>query len=207
MSAVAQLFHDAHSPEAFIEGVCRHIAETVLRIEPSAVAGLISAIEEAAKGDHSVFLIGNGGSAAVASHFVSDMSVHGAAVGRRGMRVQALTDNISCITAIGNDYCFEDIFARQLEAQMRPGDLVIALSVSGNSPNILRAIEYANAHGGHTYSCAGFDGGQLKTLSQRCIHIESLRKEYGIVEDVFGAILHMVSRYIALKRAEQESST
>ncbi len=206
MSAASQLFRDTNSPEAFIQGFCGHIAETVLRIEPQAVSGLISAIEEAAAGDQSVFLIGNGGSAAVASHFVSDLSVHGAAAGRRGLRVQALTDNVSSITAIGNDYCFEEIFSRQLEAHMRPGDLVIALSVSGNSPNILRAIEYANTHGGRTYSCAGFDGGQLKGLSQRCIHIESARKEYGIIEDLFGAILHMVSRYIALKRAEQESS-
>lgn len=204
MSVAAHLFRSTDSPEAFIRGFCGHIAETIVRLDPGSICGLIDCIEAAAAGDHTVFLIGNGGSAAVASHFVSDLSVHCTAKGQRGLRVYALTDNVSSITAIGNDFCFEDVFSRQLEAQMRPGDLVIALSVSGNSANILRAVEYANAHGGVTFSCTGFDGGRLKPLSQRCIHVESARKEYGVVEDVFCAILHMASRYIALKGASAE---
>src|SRR5690349_21253136 len=116
-------------------------------IPADAVAQLIEKLRVAHKEDRQIFVFGNGGSAANASHFATDLG-KGASdkLGKR-FRVLSLNDNVSWMTAIGNDYAYEDVFVRQLENYGRPGDIALSLSVSGNSPNCVKALAWAKAHG------------------------------------------------------------
>jgi D-sedoheptulose 7-phosphate isomerase len=114
--------------------------------------------------------------------------------------VMSLADSGPAVTALGNDVCFEEIFAEQLRAWMRPGDLLIVMSCSGNSPNVLRAVEQARQCGGKTAGVVGFDGGKLRDLVDLPIHIESGCDEYGPVEDAFSVVMHAVCGYIIMSR-------
>ena len=154
------------------------------------VATLITKLQQALREDRQIFVFGNGGSAANASHFVTDLGKGASdAVGRR-FRCLALNDNVSWMTAIGNDYCYEDIFVRQLENFARPGDLAMALSVSGNSPNVVRAIEWAKAHGLETIGLVGGKRGKLADVADHVIVIDS--PHYGRVEDAQMHVCHLL---------------
>ena len=137
-----------------------------------------------------VFAIGNGGSAANASHFAVDLG-KGASdkLGKR-FKVLSLTDNTPWITALGNDYSYDDIFVRQLENYAGPGDVLIGISVSGNSPNCLRAFEWARAHGVHVIALLGAKRGKMAELAHQAVVVPDTH--YGRVEDAQMTILHML---------------
>ena len=155
--------------------------------------------------DKTLFLVANGGSAAVSAHWVNDLSANNVIEGQPGFRVMSLTDNSSSLTALGNDVSFEQVFTRQLMANMREGDLVIFMSVSGNSPNLVHAAEYAAAHGGTVVTCTGCTGGKLKDIGALNIHTPSSMDEYGPIEDVFSIIMHIVTGYLTMKRGKMLS--
>src|SRR2546423_2422648 len=133
-------------------------------IPVDAVAQILEKLRAALKEDSQIFVFGNGGSAANASHFVTDLG-KGAAdkIGRR-FRVMSLNDNVSWMTALGNDYAYEDIFVRQLENYARPGDFVLVMSVSGNSPNVVKAVQWAKDHGVYTAALVGAKRGRLAEI-------------------------------------------
>jgi D-sedoheptulose 7-phosphate isomerase len=154
------------------------------------VAGLLITLRDALSQDRQVFIFGNGGSAANASHFATDFG-KGASdkLGRR-FRVLSLNDNVSWITAIGNDYAYEDIFLRQLENYARPGDVAISLSVSGNSPNCVKALEWAAAHDLYTVAMVGAKRGRMAEIAREVLVINETH--YGRVEDAQMGICHML---------------
>ena len=140
-----------------------------------------------------IFVCGNGGSAATASHFVTDM-VKGASYGRhQRFRILALTDSAPTLTAYANDVSYDCVFVEQLRNFARPGDLVMAISGSGNSPNVVRAIEYANSAGCQTLALTGFDGGRLARAARLNIHVPV--PHMGRVEDAHTVVCHMISYY------------
>ena len=151
---------------------------------------LITRLREALRDQRHIFVFGNGGSAANSSHFVTDLG-KGASdkVGAR-FRCLSLNDNVSWMTALGNDYAYEDIFVRQMENFGRRGDLALALSVSGNSPNVVKAIDWARQNGLETIALVGGKGGTLAKLAEHTIVIDS--PHYGRVEDAQMAICHML---------------
>jgi D-sedoheptulose 7-phosphate isomerase len=155
-----------------------------------AVAKLITRLKEALKADRQIFVFGNGGSASNASHFVTDLG-KGASdkVGKR-FRVLSLNDNVSWMTAIGNDYAYEDVFVRQLENYGRKGDVVLAISVSGNSPNVVKGLEWAKKNGLETIALVGGKRGCMAKIADHVIAIEDTH--YGRVEDVQMNICHML---------------
>jgi D-sedoheptulose 7-phosphate isomerase len=159
-------------------------------ISVETVAQLIERLRQALQQDRQIFVFGNGGSAANASHFATDLG-KGASdkIGRR-FRVVCLNDNISWITALGNDYSYEDVFARQLMNYGKAGDLVLALSVSGNSPNVVRAVEWAKKNGLYTVALVGAKRGRLADIAETAIVINS--PHYGRVEDAQMGICHML---------------
>lgn len=159
-------------------------------ISLAALETLIQTLHTVWREERQVFAIGNGGSASNASHFATDLG-KGASdkLGRR-FRVMSLTDNVSWITALGNDYSYEDIYSRQLENYARPGDLLIAISVSGNSPNLVKAVEYANHKGMETAALVGAKRGRLAEIAKQVIVTEDTH--YGRVEDVQMHVLHML---------------
>ena len=155
-----------------------------------AVSALISRLREALKEDRQVFVIGNGGSASNASHFATDLG-KGASdkLGRR-FRVQSLNDNVSWMTALGNDYSYEDVYVRQLMNFGNAGDLLLVLSVSGSSPNVVRAVQWAKTNKLRTISLVGGKLGQLAKISDQTIVINSMH--YGRVEDAQMGICHLL---------------
>jgi D-sedoheptulose 7-phosphate isomerase len=148
---------------------------------------------DAYRRDAQIFIAGNGGSAASANHFVCDFGKNAVLGGKRRFRILSLCDNIENITAIGNDISYEDIFRQQLINLMRAGDVLIVLSASGNSPNILRACEYAKEHGGKLIALTGFDGGAASRAADAGIIAPVHTYEQS--EDIHLIVLHMFVCY------------
>ena len=143
-----------------------------------------------------IFILGNGGSAANASHFATDLAKDRFGIDKYLFRVMSLVDNSALITATANDYGYEDIFERQLRRHMQPGDIVMAISSSGNSPNVLKAVEYAREHGARTFGIVGFGGGRLGEMVDVTLDIKTAKGHYGFMEDVTSIYIHMVSIYM-----------
>lgn len=143
-----------------------------------------------------LYLIGNGGSAAAASHLSVDLGKGTVATdslrdeSHRRLHVVSLTDNVPWITAVGNDLDYEQIFVQQLMSAASPGDALMAFSGSGNSPNVLAAVDWANRHGLKTFGLTGFDGGRLKELQQDGVHVAL--DDMGMVESVHVCLFHWV---------------
>ena len=154
------------------------------------VSRIIDRFRAALAEDRQIFVFGNGGSAANASHFITDLG-KGASdkIGKR-FRCLSINDNVSWLTALGNDYAYEDVFVRQLENYARAGDLVMAMSVSGNSPNVVKAVDWAKRNGVFTVALVGGKRGRLAEIADLPVVIDS--HHYGRVEDAHMAICHMV---------------
>ena len=159
-------------------------------LQPAQLAALVETLRDVWRRDAQVFAIGNGGSAANASHFAVDLGKGASDVLPRRFRVLSLTDNLPWITALGNDYSYDEIFSRQLANYARPGDLLIAASVSGNSPNLVKAFQWAKANGVKTVALVGAKRGQLAELGDHVIAVGDTH--YGRVEDVHMHILHLI---------------
>ncbi|CAL1517270.1 SIS domain-containing protein [Chitinophaga sp. MM2321] len=163
------------------------------------VEKLILHFRKALEEDRQIFVFGNGGSAANASHFITDLGKGSSDKTYRRFRCLSLNDNVSWLTAIGNDYAYEDIFLRQLENYARPGDTVMVMSVSGNSPNLVKAIEWCNQHNIFTVALVGGKKGKLAELASQVIVVDSTH--YGRVEDCHMHICHMIC-YAFMEREE-----
>ena len=178
----------------------KNYAENIYRIlstmDVGSVEALVQDILLARAEKRNIFVFGNGGSASSASHMANDFSKQRFEDEKYLFRIMSLNDNISCLTATANDFGYEYIFVNQLKTALRTGDLVIGISSSGNSPNITRAIRYANEKGCKTYGIVGFNGGELKKCSSDCIYIPTKVGQYGYMEDVTLIINHMISIYI-----------
>src|SRR5204863_7724820 len=161
------------NPRQFLESVASELA----RIDPAEIKTLADLIYDCYQQGKFVYLIGNGGSGSNSSHFCEDL---GKCTLRREdfdndhkkrLRILSLTDNTPYILAWANDEGFERVFVEQLKNLASPGDLLVAISGSGNSPNILRAVEWANSHDLRTFGLTGYSGGKLRTLTQKNLHV------------------------------------
>lgn len=184
---------ESDAVERYLDGI-----RTVLDILPireiETIAGIIY---RAYKADKKIIVMGNGGSAATASHFVCDL-VKGCAVsGKRRFRAFALNDNISVITAYANDIGYEKIFAEQLENIVEKGDVVMGISASGNSKNILTAMELADKRSAIGIGLTGFKGGRLEGIAHKCIIVPSDSMEQ--IEDIHLMILHILKTLLIFR--------
>jgi D-sedoheptulose 7-phosphate isomerase len=143
-----------------------------------------------------VFFLGNGGSAATASHFAVDLGKGTKVRGARPFRALSLTDNQAFLTAQANDEGYDSAFVGQLEGLLRPGDVVVGITASGNSQNLIDAFTFARAHGATTVGLLGFDGGRLLALSDVAVVVRTPKGEYGPVEDLHLVIDHIVTNYL-----------
>lgn len=159
-------------------------------IPADGVGQVIAKFQQALREDRQIFVFGNGGSAANASHFVTDLGKGASDKLARRFRCLSLNDNVSWMTALGNDYAYEDVFVRQLENYGRKGDLVLALSVSGNSPNVVKAMEWAKKNGLYSVALVGAKRGRMAELADLPIVINSTH--YGRVEDAEMGICHII---------------
>jgi D-sedoheptulose 7-phosphate isomerase len=179
--------------DQFIADYQLRLTETLSRIPLDRVAAAAAWIREARDGGRTVFVCGNGGSAATASHFICDM-LKGASYGReQRFRILALHDNLPTLTAYSNDVSYEQVFVEPLKNFAQPGDVLLALSGSGNSPNVLRAVEWANGHGLRTIGLTGRDGGRLGPMAQLEIRVPD--PHMGRIEDGHMIVCHMIAYY------------
>jgi D-sedoheptulose 7-phosphate isomerase len=165
--------------------------QQVLSSIPAAEVGrLIALLAQALRDDRQILVCGNGGSAANASHFATDLG-KGASdkIGTR-FRVLSLNDNVSWITALGNDYAYDQVYVGQLQNYGRPGDVLLTLSVSGNSPNLVKALEWARDHQLQTIALVGAKRGRMAELAQHVLVIQDTH--YGRVEDAQMSICHLL---------------
>ena len=132
-----------------------------------------------------------------ASHFANDIAIGTRTGDDRPFRALSLADNAAVMTAIANDDGYDEIFVQQLQVLIRPGDVVVAISASGRSPNVIKAIEYANAHDAITVALTGFAGGRLKEIARHGVHVPTDEGEYGPVEDTHLILDHLVGAYLA----------
>ena len=169
------------------------LQKTLESIDVEKVGQAIEMLAQARDENRRIFVCGNGGSASTASHFATDM-LKGASFGRPSrFRILALTDSLPTITAYSNDVSYECIFVEQLKNFAEPGDVVIAFSGSGNSPNVVKALEYGNSAGCRTVAFTGRDGGKLGPLAQLHIHVP--HQHMGRIEDAHLVAMHMIAYY------------
>jgi len=167
------------------------LLKAIDQIDLGRVEQAIEWFEEARQSGRQIFVCGNGGSASTASHFACDM-VKGASYQRdKRFRLMALTDSLPTLTAYSNDVGYEVVFEEQLKNFARPGDLVMAISGSGNSPNVVRALEWANGLGCRTIALTGRDGGKLGRLAQLNILVGV--PHMGRIEDAHMIVCHMIA--------------
>jgi len=161
-------------------------------VDGDAIDRYADVLFDAWKDDRAVYVFGNGGSAFCASHHVSDYVKTAQVDGQHRLRAFSLCDNMGILTAIGNDIGYDDIFVHPLESYAKSGDVAVAISCSGNSPNVVKACEWARAHDMTVVAITGFDGGKLGPLAD--VHINFASDNYGFVEDLQQSVGHNVAQ-------------
>lgn len=178
----------------FIKDYTNEFIEVLNTLEEKKLGVLYEALEKTKKSHNKIFVLGNGGSSASASHWVCDFNKGINYEKSERLQMYSLSDNTPLFSALSNDVAYEDVFIEQLKNYLSPGDLVIGLSVSGNSENIVRALEYAIEKNANTFSVIGDYDGKMKEVSQEALIVPS--KNYGIVEDIHMYVCHVLSQYM-----------
>lgn len=184
---------DFQGATAFLEGYRSSLRVTLDRIDLKAVERAVVMFNEARANGRHIYVCGNGGSASTASHLTTDL-IKGASYNRPSrFKILALTDSLSTITAYSNDVSYDSVFVEQLKNFAQSGDIVLAISGSGNSPNVVQAVHYANSVGCATIALTGRDGGQLGKAAQ--LEIRAFEQHMGRIEDAHLVICHMLCYY------------
>ena len=173
-----------------------YLNRLLARLDYQEIVGMTECLLDARERGSTIFFIGNGGSAATASHFAQDLGAVGRKSGTKAFRTLSLGDSATSLTALGNDHGYKRIFSVQLENLFREGDILVAISASGNSPNIIEAVRLANRLKGTTIGLVGFDGGRLAKLCDHLIWVRTPKGEYGPVEDIHLIIDHMITTHL-----------
>lgn len=182
-------------PVAFASAYLEYLSTVLKKIDTAEIARFVEILMDARKRCATVFFIGNGGSAATASHFANDLAI-GTNSYEKPFRVISLTDNNAILTALGNDFGYDQIFVRQLRVFGRQGDVVVGISASGNSSNLITTFEYAHSAGIRTVAITAFDGGKMKAMAQENVHVPTALAEYGPAEDAHMILDHLVGAYL-----------
>ncbi|MBK8477961.1 MAG: SIS domain-containing protein [Opitutaceae bacterium] len=188
--------YTADNVRAYLERVRAMLAT----LDTGAVAAAAGVLLEAYAGGRTVFVCGNGGSASTASHMAADLGKNTVAPGRPRLRVLSLNDNMAWFSALANDLGYENVFVEQMENLLQPGDVLVALSASGDSANVVRAAEFARAHGGRVVALVGFTGGRLLALADVAVHLRC--DAYGPVEDGHLILTHVFTDAIRARIGE-----
>jgi phosphoheptose isomerase len=176
----------------------QEMARALASVDPATIEQAAAVLADAYLYGATVFSCGNGGSASIANHLQCD-HVKGVGTGTDlTPRVMSLCANVEILTAIANDLSYEEIFARQLQSQARPGDVLVVISSSGRSANIVNALTWAREHGLRTIALTGFAGGDARLLAEVAIHVDCAN--YGVVEDAHQTIMHALAQYIRQSR-------
>ncbi|PLY06395.1 MAG: sugar isomerase [Arcobacter sp.] len=194
--------------ENFISNYISKLTTLLKNIDIESITNIILKLEKVHSTNGKIYIIGNGGSSATASHMANDFSVGLKLREIRNFNVESLSDNNSICTAIANDIGYENIFYAQLKNKLTKNDLLIAISCSGKSENIIKAVEYAKEIGTSIIGMTGFEGGRLKEIADIKFHINTNEGEYGLVEDMHMILDHIIySYYVSLKPETKSTYT
>jgi len=175
----------------YLEQYVNDLNSVLQNMDEGAFSSVIDILVQAYRDDKQIFICGNGGSAGTANHFVCDFGKNAVLTpGKRRFRIISVCDNIEKVTALGNDFCYGDIFKERLKNLMNDGDVILLISASGNSENIVRAAEYVKARNGKVIGFTGFSGGKLGKLSDVEINVPS--DSYEKIEDIHLLLTHMI---------------
>ena len=195
MNNIDKIFADDNDPQAFTKAYFSYLNTVLQNIDTVEVVQFIETILDARERGVTVYIIGNGGSAATASHIANDFAI-GINDYEKPFRVTSLTDNVAVLSAIGNDFGYDQIFVRQLRVYAKKGDVLVGISASGNSVNLINAFDFAKTVGIKTVAITAFDGGKMKSIADEGIHVPTEEKEYGPAEDAHMILDHLVSGYL-----------
>ena len=187
--------------ETHVRDYLGRLITTLKEIPTDRVEQLANLLYRAYADGKQVFTLGNGGSASTASHMAADLNKNTIGPNMRRFRIMSLNDNMSLVSALANDLGYENMFAEQLQNLIHPGDVLIAISGSGNSPNVLRAIEYAQSRSAEVAALLGFDGGKALELADLSVLVDS--HDYGVVEDAHLIINHILVEYFRERLAAE----
>ncbi|SEI51960.1 D-sedoheptulose 7-phosphate isomerase [Dyadobacter koreensis] len=180
--------------ENFVTNYIEELKETLDNLDKQEIVKFASILEQARQNGNKVFIFGNGGSGSTATHFACDIN-KGASLGKeKRHKIIALTDNIPIMLAYSNDMSYDDVFVEQLKNFIETGDVVVGISGSGNSKNIIKAIEFANGQGNTTVGITGFDGGKLKKLATYSVNAN--RNDMQISEDIHMILVHLMMKIL-----------
>lgn len=185
---------DYMDPKSFASKYMEEVLPVFQEYNTPKFTEVMSVLEKAYQRESTIYICGNGGSAGTANHMVNDFSKGSSSEGKRRLRVLGLSDNMSLLTAYANDCGYETIFAEQLKNLWKAGDVLIAISASGNSPNIVKAAEFVRKNDGQVIALVGFSGGKLLELSHHAFHFKSFN--YGVCEDAQLMFSHLASQYM-----------
>ena len=184
--------------EKFITKYVSQLIELLNNIDKKAIQEIVNALDKTVENKSKIYIIGNGGSSSTASHMSNDLGVGLKLRNVRNFNVESLGDNSAVCTAIANDTGYENIFYTQIQNKITKDDVLISISCSGNSQNIIKATNYAKSIGTTIIGVTGFEGGELKVLSDINFHIQTKKGEYGLVEDMHMILDHVIfSHYLS----------
>ena len=189
------------SMKSFARDYIKDLKCSLDKLDLNSIDRIVNVLWTAYLNDKQVFIIGNGGSASTASHFACDLGKGTIVEGKKRLRVICLNDNMAIVTALSNDLNYDEVFREQLINLVNSDDVVIAITASGNSPNILKAVECARENGAISIGFIGFDGGQLKPIVDESIIVKS--SNYGHIEDVHLILEHMISQSLKHRLADE----
>jgi D-sedoheptulose 7-phosphate isomerase len=197
--------HEIHNPSKVLAvNILRDFEQLLQQDNEDAIDRVYQILRGARDRGATVYIAGNGGSAATAAHWVNDLGKGAKESNRAPLRVMSLSDNVSWLTALANDEGYERVFAGQLENFAKPRDVLVVLSASGNSANLLRAVELARARKLVTIGFLGFDGGALKSMVDEVLLLPTPKGAYGLVESGHDLLCHVLTACLAADRAEAE---
>jgi len=188
----------------FLAGYGSEIEKSLKSIDLDELDLIQKLMDKTIKNGNTIFSCGNGGSSAISDHFVCDFLKGAATDTKIQPIIHSFTSNTPTLTAVANDISYDDIFSFQLKKYAKNKDLLICISSSGQSPNIIAALNQAKKIGIKTISFVGFSGGKAKVISDYCIHIEN--NNYGVVEDVHQTLMHILAQYIRLNNLDSSKS-
>lgn len=201
---IEEIFQNSNTAEQYFQRYCDYVGELLHNLDYRAIKKVAQLILEKYKSGQTVFLAGNGGSAATASHFSLDLAQCSPPEGKIRFRAISLTDNMPGLTALANDIGYQEVFTGQLRNLFRKNDMLVAISASGNSPNVVAAVQLAKELGGVTVGVVGFDGGKLAQICDHIIHVRSNKGEYGPVEDIHLILDHMITSYLRMSLSQSQ---
>ena len=202
MNDLSDLYDGCKSIVDYSKKYLNFISNLCLSIDFNEIDKIINAFLLAREQEKTIYFIGNGGSAATCSHFSEDLSLGTFSEGIKPFKTISLTDNTPYITALGNDIGYENTFLGQLRCLLNKGDIVVGISGSGNSPNLVKAFEFANSKGATTIGLLGFDGGKMRDLSKYKLIVKTKKGMYGPVEDMHLIFEHIICTYLMYKIKE-----